>query len=69
MEYIKATKKQCEDYNSIVSVAEKYDGISTTQWAEVIEIEGLFYIPFNENYPSELVKVASLPIIEEDLNI
>jgi len=69
MEYIKATKQQCEDYKSIVNAGEKYDGISTTQWAEVIEIEGLFYIPFNENYPSELVKVASLPIIEEDLNI
>jgi len=67
MEYLKATKKQCEDYNSIVSVAEKYDGISTTQWAEVIEIEGLFYIPFNENYPSELTKVKELPVIEADV--
>ena len=67
MEYLKATKKQCEDYNSIVSVAEKYDGISTTQWAEVIEIEGLFYIPFNEKYPSELIKVKELPIVDIDI--
>jgi|GEM_PF-4405420 len=67
MEYLKATKKQCEDYNSIVSVAEKYDGISTTQWAEVIEIEGLFYIPFNEKYPSELTKVRELPIVDVDI--
>jgi len=67
MEYLKATKKQCEDYNSIVSVAEKYDGISTTQWAEVIEIEGLFYIPFNEKYPSELTKVKELPIVDIDI--
>ena len=67
MEYLKATKKQCEDYNSIVSVAEKYDEISTTQWAEVIEIEGLFYIPFNEKYPSELTKVKELPIVDIDI--
>jgi len=67
MQYIKATKKECEDYNSTVTLGEKYDGISTTQWAEVIEIEGLFYIPFNEKYPSELTKVKELPVIEADV--
>ena len=67
MEYLKATKKQCEDYNSIVNAGEKYDGISTTQWAEVIEIEDSFYIPFNEKYPSELTKVKELPVIEADV--
>ena len=67
MEYLKATKKQCEDYNSIVNAGEKYDGISTTQWAEVTEIEGLFYIAFNEKYPSELTKVKELPIVDVDI--
>lgn len=66
MQYIKATKKQCEAYNQEVTQGENYQG-STSQWAEVQEIEGSFYIAVHPDYTTELETVNKLPIIEEKL--
>lgn len=63
MQYIKATKKQCEDYNAKVMQGEKYEG-TTSQWAEVQEIEGSFYIAKHPNYSTELEIVNKLPDYE-----
>lgn len=56
-EYLKGTIEQLEAYNNEVAKGENYQG-STTRWADVIEVEGEFYIAFNEKYPSELEKVS-----------
>ena len=64
MEYIKATKQQCEDYNAEVTQGENYQG-STSQWAEVQEIEGSFYIALHPNYSTELEIVNQLPTQDE----
>lgn len=66
MQYIKATKQQCQAYNNEVTQGENYQG-STTQWAEVQEIEGSFYIAVHPNYTTELLTVNELPIIEQQL--
>jgi hypothetical protein len=34
--YYKGTKEQCQEYNSVVVIAEKYDGLHTTAWANII---------------------------------
>lgn len=55
MEYLKGTKEQLEAYNEEVTKGECYQG-STQCWSDVQEIEGEFFIAFNENYPSDLEK-------------
>lgn len=64
MKYLKGTSEQLEAYNNEVTLGENYQE-GTTQWAEVIEIEGEYFIPFNEKYPSELEKINEIPIINE----
>lgn len=66
MQYIKSTKEQCEAYNNEVTQGENYQG-STTQWAEVQEIEGGFYIAVHPDYTTELETVSKLPVIEEKI--
>lgn len=60
MQYIKATKQQCEDYNAEVTQSENYQG-GTSRWAEVQEIENSFYIALHPDYPIELEIVNELP--------
>lgn len=64
MQYLKGTSEQLEAYNNEVTLGENYQE-GTTQWAEVIEIEGEYFIRFNEKYPSELEKINEIPIINE----
>ena len=61
MKYLKGTIQQLEAYNNEVTKGENYQ-VSTKKWDEIQEIEGSFYITFNENYPSELEKVDELLI-------
>ena len=60
MQYIKATKKQCEAYNEEVKQGENYQG-STNKWSEVIEIKSSYYISKHPNYSTELEIVKKLP--------
>lgn len=60
MAFIKATKKECEDYNNEVVKGEGYKG-STTAWATPIEVDGVFYILVNEKYPTALETVDNIP--------
>ena len=60
MQYIKATKKQCEAYNEEVKQGENYQS-TTSQWAKVIEIQGNFYIAKHPKYSTELEIVKKLP--------
>lgn len=55
MYYTSTNKEELELYNLIVSKDEKYDGVSTTKWANVIEHKdgNLFAILANPKYPSE----------------
>jgi hypothetical protein len=66
MQYIKATKKQCEAYNAEVTQVENYQG-TTSQWANVKEIEGSFYIAKHPNYSTELEIVNELPVVNEEI--
>lgn len=59
MEYLKGTIKQLESYNDEVTLGENYQD-STNRWAEVIEANGEYFIPFNDKYPSELEKVNEI---------
>lgn len=60
MEYIKGTNSECEDYNMRVVQGENYQG-STTQWSEVQEIGGFFYVALHPKYPTNLETVNQLP--------
>lgn len=64
MQYIKATKKQCDDYNAEVTQGENYQS-TTSQWAEVQEIKGSFYIALHPNYSTELEIINELPTQDE----
>jgi hypothetical protein len=64
MEYLKGTQAELEAYNDEVVAGENYVG-TTLKWSEIIEVENEFYIAFNEKYPSDLVKVNEIPIINE----
>lgn len=37
MYYVSQSKKDLEDYNNLVTQGEKYDGVKTVKWANVIE--------------------------------
>ena len=60
MYYISNDKSELETYNDLVSQSENYDGISTTQWANVIEHKdgNQFAILANPKYPSESLATA-----------
>jgi hypothetical protein len=61
MKYLKGTLEKLEAYNEKVSIGENYHD-TTSKWADVIEVEGGFYIAFNEKYPSDLEKIDNLPV-------
>jgi hypothetical protein len=60
--YYTGTKEQCEEYNSLVVSGEKYDGIFTTDWANLIAhpSQDKFAILVHSNYTAELTLVDSL---------
>ena len=37
MYYLSKTKSDLEDYNTLVTLGEHYDGVTTVGWAKVIE--------------------------------
>ena len=55
MYYTSNDRAELETYNDLVSQSENYDGISTTQWANVIEHKdgNQFAILANPKYQSE----------------
>ena len=60
MYYTSNDKAELETYNDLVSQSENYDGISTTQWANVIEHKdgNQFAILANLKYPSETLSTV-----------
>lgn len=60
MGYFKGTREECEAYNSHVASLENYTD-STDKWAEIIEVDGSFYIKAHPKHSSSLEKVGSLP--------
>lgn len=62
MYYISDNKSDLEAYNNLVKVAERYDGTTTTDWANVIEHpEGTqFAILKHDNYQTDLNTVETL---------
>ena len=65
MEYIKATKKECEAYNDKVIQGENYQG-TTSKFDKVREIKGDFYITKHPDYSTNLKIVNELPKIADD---
>lgn len=61
MKYIKGTLKQCQQYNDIVSIGERYQG-ATQKWADPIKCEGFYCIPYNDKYPTNLEVIDNLPV-------
>lgn len=55
MYYTSENKQEIEAYNQLVSDGEKYDGVSTTQWANIVEHKdgNQFAILANPKYPAE----------------
>lgn len=55
MYYISKNKEELELYDMIVSRDEKYDGVSTTKWANIITHKDgdQFAILANPKYPAE----------------
>lgn len=64
--YYKGTKKECENYNKLVTASFNFQGV-TNSWSKVQEINGCFYIDKHDNYDSEMELVNELPQIEEDV--
>lgn len=62
MYYISENKAELEAYNQLVSDGEKYDGVSTKEWASIIEHKegNEFAILANPKYSAELNTVESL---------
>jgi hypothetical protein len=60
--YYKGTKKQCEDYNSKVTIGENYQN-STSVWAIVIKNENGqgFAIFKHDKYISEMILINEIP--------
>lgn len=62
MYYTSKYKAELESYNNLVKVAERYDGTTTTDWANIIEHpEGTqFAILKHDNYQTDLNTVETL---------
>ena len=62
MYYTSNDRIELETYNDLVSQSENYDGISTTQWANVITHKdgGQYAILANSKYESTLQTVDTL---------
>ena len=60
MYYTSTNKEELELYNDLVSQSENYDGISTTQWANVIEHKdgNQFAILANPKYQSDTLQTV-----------
>lgn len=59
--YYTGTEKQCQDYNDLVKSTRNYTGM-TKEWANVINIEELFYIEKHPDVESEMLEVLNLPL-------
>ena len=62
MYYISNNKSDLEAYNNLVSIGERYDGLTTTRWANVIEhpYNGLFAILKHHKYETDLQELVAL---------
>ena len=62
MYYTSNDRAELETYNDLVSQSENYDGISTTQWANVIEHKdgNQFAILANPKYLSETLTTVDV---------
>ena len=60
--YYKGTKEQCEEYNTIVTEGEEYDGVHTIKWSSVIEHVNRtdFAIKAHPNYESEMSTLSEI---------
>ncbi len=56
MYYTSQDKEELEDYNERIFIAENYDGVVTTAWAEIIEHQ--------DGDKWAMLKHASYPLIE-----
>ena len=61
--YYKGTKEQCEEYNTIVTESEEYDGVHTKTWAVVIQHinEKEYAIKAHSEYESLMSTLSSIP--------
>ena len=61
--HYKGTKEQCEEYNTIVTEGEEYDGVNTKTWALVIEhINGKdCAVKAHSGYESLMSTLSSIP--------
>ena len=64
--YYKGTQAECDTYNAFVTSGQNYIG-TTTQWAEPREVEGFWYIVKNNDYPSGMDEVQSMPVVDEEI--
>jgi hypothetical protein len=65
--WYKGTKQDCEDYNTLVTVNENYSGI-TNIWSNIYEINGEFYISYNEKYVNDnLILINESPFNDDFL--
>lgn len=62
--YYTGTQQDCEAYNEEVKQGEGYSG-TTTDWCIPIEVEGSWYIPKNDKYPSSMEEVNNIPVPPE----
>ena len=62
MYYISNNKSDLEAYNNLVSIGERYDGTTTTDWANVIEhpVTGQFAILKHHKYETDLQELVAL---------
>jgi len=65
MYYKSINKKELENYDQQVSEVENY--VHNDNWANPVEIEGVWYILKHEDYECDLPTVNELPQIEQDV--
>jgi hypothetical protein len=59
--WYKGTIEECESYNNLVTISEKYDGV-TTKWSDIYQINDEFYVSVNQKYlDNNLILVNELP--------
>jgi len=64
MVYLKGSLQECQAYDDLVILGEKYP--FNDNWANPIEIEGSWYILKHEKYNSDLEVVNELPEIKQE---
>lgn len=62
MSHYIGTQAECEQYNSMVTTSENYDGVNTLTWSEVIKhpTEDMWRINKHDNYTSTMQEVQEL---------